>query len=100
MVNEEMIPEPRKNRIVGSVWFAPVVGLIMFIVGLAAGYFGRPLVTPASKTTEPETAAVQPATSPDSQDLQDLMEFLVEEARHIKGAPDAPVTIIEFSDFQ
>ena len=27
------------------------------------------------------------------------MDFLLSDARHIEGDPDAPVTIIEFSDF-
>jgi protein-disulfide isomerase len=29
-----------------------------------------------------------------------IMEFLMSDARHIQGAADAPVTIIEFSDFK
>ena len=32
--------------------------------------------------------------------LQEVMDYLVPQIRHIKGDPEAAVTIIEFSDFQ
>jgi hypothetical protein len=32
--------------------------------------------------------------------LQELMAYLLPQVRHFKGDPAAPVTIIEFSDFQ
>jgi protein-disulfide isomerase len=48
---------------------------------------------PASETNteSPEVAAEATPT---------IMEFLMENARHVDGNPDAPITIIEFSDFK
>ena len=40
-----------------------------------------------------EAAAVQPATPT-------IMEFVMSDARHMQGDVNAPVTIIEFSDFK
>jgi protein-disulfide isomerase len=40
-----------------------------------------------------EAAAIQPATPT-------IMEFVMSDARHMQGDVDAPVTIIEFSDFK
>jgi protein-disulfide isomerase len=58
-----------------------------------------PAATPTSKTppTSAATAASEtnePTPSPTQQ------EYIISQTRHFKGDPDAPVTIIEFSDFQ
>jgi len=85
-----------------------VVGVVMLGIGLLAGYFGRPLVNP-----EPTTAlAVASADSgnqaaarsaspavPDSSGPA-LMDGVITRTRHFKGEPSAPITIIEFGDFQ
>ncbi len=62
-----------------------IVGVIMFVLGLGAGYFGRPIVSP------------QPTPSTGKQTIQTM---LVSWTRHFKGNPNAPVTMLEFSDFQ
>ncbi|GAB4536130.1 MAG: hypothetical protein Kow0063_21190 [Anaerolineae bacterium] len=86
------------------------VGVVMLVIGVLAGYFGRPLITPqpleaagapvaAADDAEPSVAGdIGPAASDPS--AQRLMDALVAQTRHFKGDPDAPVTIIEFSDFQ
>jgi len=43
---------------------------------------------------EEESESAQPATQPT------MMDLVVGQTRHFKGDPDAPITIIEFSDFQ
>ena len=72
-----------------------VVGLA---VGVLAGFFGRPLLTPRPlnnpAVVTPEEAAGQ-ATLPAG-----VMEAVVAQTRHFKGDAQAPVTIIEFGDFQ
>jgi uncharacterized protein HemX len=79
---------------------AGLVGLVMLLVGALLGYFGRGQFGPeaqAAKATEQAQvalAATQAAAN------ADLMEYLVQNTRHFKGDPSAPVTIIEFSDFQ
>lgn len=82
-------------------WATPIVGLVMLLVGLAGGYFARPLINPETK--QPVAQATTPTVSlPEEapQSAEEMMTFLVSQVRHFKGDPDAPVTIIEFSDFQ
>jgi hypothetical protein len=88
-------------------WATPVVGVVMLLLGAAAGYFLRPVAAPEAKITQQPAAAPaqaqQPsgaASAPDVQSAEELMSFLAGETRHFVGSPDAPVTIIEFSDFQ
>ncbi len=82
-----------------------VVGLV---VGALLGYAGRPLVTPqptpTASVTSAETAGQSTAsgTSPslDGANPATLMDAVVAQTRHFKGDPNAPVTIVEFGDFQ
>lgn len=82
------------------------------LIGMVIGYLGRPLlaseppraaqpqvesVADASAPTSPTAA---PASSADTSSAQTLMDSLIAQTRHFRGNPDAPVTIIEFSDFQ
>jgi protein-disulfide isomerase len=78
---------------------APVVGVVMLIVGLLVGYYGRPTLDKWSGLPTPAQAAiVGPQPLPQSQD--ELMPYLISQTRHFKGNPNAPVTLIEFADFQ
>jgi protein-disulfide isomerase len=77
----------------------------MLVVGLAAGYFLRPLLPlPGASALAPETAssgAVSPAEETQvAADSAALMAALVQQTRHFIGDANAPVTIIEFADFQ
>jgi hypothetical protein len=97
-----------------QTWATPIIGIVMLVAGLLLGYFGRPLLSNdapsaavASGTNiEPTVVA---ATQSDSQAASNeaspastptLMEFLIGQTNHFKGDPDAPVTVIEFSDYQ
>jgi hypothetical protein len=81
----------------------------MLVAGLLSGYFALSLLAgvtqvPSSTATMDEgppseaPASISRSELPSSR--EELMGFLVNEARHFKGDPDAPVTMIEFSDFQ
>jgi len=97
-----------------QTWATPIIGIVMLVAGLLLGYFGRPLVSNGALSAavapgtgaEPTVAAANPS---DSQAVSNegapvstptLMEFLIGQTNHFKGNPDAPVTLIEFSDYQ
>lgn len=82
------------------------------LLGAVIGFMGRPLVT-----SPPRTAPVVPATGPASASqpagqsqatqtsarsagTQARLDNVVAQTRHFKGDPNAPVTVIEFGDFQ
>jgi hypothetical protein len=102
MEETEVVQTKKRPAITINVqsWATPVVGIIMLIVGLFGGYYGRPLVGDGG-----EQAAVPQAIAPvQPQGLgsgnEELMDFLNSQVRHVMGDPDAPVTLIEFGDFQ
>jgi protein-disulfide isomerase len=78
-------------------WATPVVGVVMLMIGLLAGYYGRPLIGGIK-----EQAAVPQSIAPSQAGAgnEELMAYLVSQTRHFTGNPDAPVTLIEFGDFQ
>jgi hypothetical protein len=97
---------------VHSIW-TPILAVIMLAVGLLGGYFIRPLIprvtsgntavsTEAVVAQSPAQAQNTPAPQPtmSAADKQKLMDALIKQTRHFKGDANAPVTIIEFSDFQ
>jgi hypothetical protein len=109
---EESDNKPALVVNVQSIW-TPILAIIMLVVGLLGGYFIRPYIpraTSGAKGGPQETAVAQspgqPQKTPPAQptmspaDRQKLEDTLVKQTRHFKGDPNAPVTIIEFSDFQ
>jgi uncharacterized protein YneF (UPF0154 family) len=89
-------------------WWIPIVGVVMLLVGLVGGYFLRPLV-PGTQTAEQptenpsevsslQTQAPQPTMDPETR--KQLMDYLLPNVKHFKGDANAPVTLLEFSDFQ
>ncbi len=82
------------------IWFIPVIALAMFLLGMLAGYFGRPLISPQPEGSDDVAASGTPNTAAGQGGNQEVMAFLIQETRHFKGDPNAPVTIIEFSDFK
>ena len=56
----------------------------------------------ANADASSQTADEQPqrTTDADAVPTPTIMDFLMSDATHIQGAADAPVTIIEFSDFK
>jgi hypothetical protein len=95
-------------------WWTPVLAIVMLLVGLAAGYYIRPYVTArfpetagttseaAVSPTEAISGTAEPTADPTqvAESRSQMMEFLVGQARHFIGDENAPITMIEFSDFQ
>ncbi len=68
------------------------LGALLLVLGFGAGYAGRPLLDP------PLPAVPQGASSASAGAT--LLDLLTAQVRHFKGSANAPVTIIEYSDFQ
>lgn len=68
-----------------------VIGLV---AGMLAGFFGRPLVT--ARPLDSTVTSANPAAGK----AVPSMDAVVAQTRHFKGNANAPVTIIEFGDFQ
>jgi hypothetical protein len=105
--SSESKESPEKAALVINVksWATPIIGLIMLMIGLMAGYFGRPFFVNRSTNLPTDVAASQQSitsTTPpvSSSEGEALMDTLISQTRHFKGNSDAPITIIEFSDFQ
>ncbi len=111
---EKPVPPASALTITIQSWATPIVGLLMLIIGLIGGYYARPLVDAPSLIAPATTGEESPPTSQQSAAgdtseaaapeqatrQQALMDTLISQVRHFKGNPNAPVTIIEFSDFQ
>jgi hypothetical protein len=85
-------PNPQKPALTIHIhtWATPVVGLVMLVFGLLAGYFARPLVSPLFNRVTPTPTAI----------AEGLKDIVGAQTKHFLGDPNAPVTLIEFSDFQ
>ncbi len=92
----EAKPETRSG-LPAKPWFLLIIGLL---VGGLAGFALRPLVMPAAAGPVAPLAGV-----PDSGQInepnphQSVMLAVIAGARHFQGNPDAPVTLVEFGDF-
>lgn len=94
---------------------------IFFAVGLLLGFLGRPwvlqdvpvevvvtvdaadliaVVTPTAADAAANTPEPPAAADTTGEATPTIMEFLMADVRHVQGEPDAPITIIEFSDFK
>lgn len=88
--------------IVIQSWATPIAALVMLIFGLVGGFFLRPVVLPERvmvteivNPVQPTSAAV--ATNPNS---GEIMLVVMQQTKHFIGNENAPVTIVEFSDYQ
>jgi protein-disulfide isomerase len=110
VIDEEPLEESQTEKS-HPVLITILVGVAMLLAGILLGYFGRGQFGPEAQATRSTATAqavalaTQSAVSAQTSATQaaanaDLMKFLEENTRHYKGDPNAPVTIIEFSDYQ
>lgn len=99
---EETKVEPRRPAFVINVysWATPIVGVLMLVIGLLGGYFGRPYISPKAEAVNASVEPQATSSAADAAQRQEMMNFIVGQVKHFKGDPKAPVTLIEFSDFQ
>lgn len=86
-------------------WATPIIGFVMLVIGLVAGYLGRPYlasvaVTGTSTPVATGTSAAPAVAQPTSEEQPEIKSLVVAQTRHFIGDETAPITIIEFSDFQ
>lgn len=81
-------------------WATPIIGAAMLVLGLLVGFYGRPFVLAGNQSDAGSAPPVVIPTADNSAAQEKLMESVVAQTRHFKGDPNAPVTIIEFADFQ
>ena len=91
------------------------LGFVVWLIFLAAGWACSPSKT-AETVPKVEQEATQEIAAVDTPELVDtpqqekpppaeiptvsVMDVVLEDARHIMGNADAPVTIVEYSDFK
>jgi protein-disulfide isomerase len=93
----------RPDRLGQWLQSKPVFGVIMLVIGLLVGYFGRPAWEARTSTTAAsDLSSVSNVQGPQPlpQSQEELLPFLISQTRHWRGNPAAPVTLIEFADFQ
>ncbi len=83
-------------------WATPIVGVVMLLLGLLVGYLIHPInaTQQAVATTDSSSASAQTRPTADPTASKQLMDYLVTQVKHFQGDANAPVTLIEFSDFQ
>lgn len=95
------VPSPKKGT--GPI-LAIGIAMITFVAGLVIGFVGRPAVVPdvvqVVTATPDATAVAQAAATPTASSQGTIMDVVLADARHSQGDINAPVTIVEFSDFK
>jgi protein-disulfide isomerase len=83
-------------------WATPLAAILMLVIGLAGGYLLRPTIEErlSPQVSQPASLPAAQADAPSSSEADLLMQVVIDQTRHFKGSLDAPVTIIEFSDFK
>jgi len=111
MIDQPQGEKPALTVIIQS-WWTPAVAVIFLVVGLLAGYFGRPLVNKSSTSdggvaavatqagAVPAVQAASPTATVDPAQVKQMMDSVISQTTNFQGDPNAIVTLIEFSDYQ
>jgi protein-disulfide isomerase len=102
--DEDTAPKPaqetggtEKSGVSPNPWLLLVIGLL---VGGLAGFYLYPLVIPETVTAVGPLAAVEESAEINKPDPhQAVMLAVIAGARHFQGDENAPITLIEFGDF-
>jgi hypothetical protein len=98
---QENAEQPDARRIRRWAWTLCLV-LTALMLGFFAGYYLRPIMEEpgGAGTRKPASAVAQPEGSRGANSPSSLMEAVVKRTRQWKGDANAPVTIVEFGDYQ
>jgi len=77
-----------------------VVAIVMLLVGVGLGYIGRGAFGPEAIAASGTATAVAYAIQTRAATNQEVMKAIIAQTNHFRGDPNAPITLIEFSDFQ
>jgi hypothetical protein len=83
-----------------SWWITAAIGAAMLVVGLFLGYVGRGSLGPEAQAAKATQSAQTALLQTQQVTNKEIMDMLIKQTRHFKGSENAPVTLIEFSDFQ
>ena len=89
---------PGNTRYLHWVRFG-LFGVAIFLFGVVTGFTARPWLTAGDATPAAASPASRITVTPPGPRPEPL-DSVVSRTRHFKGHADAPVTIVEFSDFQ
>lgn len=78
------------------LWSITVTGLAILFIGTLASFSKQWLFTSKAQ----ETTALPGFVKTPTNEREAMMQIATAQTRHFKGDLDAPVTILEFSDFQ
>jgi protein-disulfide isomerase len=93
---EETVEAQAKSSL-PNPWLLLIIGLV---VGGLAGFFGRPVFMPETDANAAPLANVGASDQMNKPDPhQGVMLAVIAGARHFTGDPNAPVTLVEFGDF-
>ena len=99
----ESPPPPNTSNALVTI----LTGLVMLLMGVIVGYLSHPaLVGYLSPSATPEPTSTTAPTPKPTQDTAratqaaELMDYINANTRHLRGNANAPVTLVEFSDFQ
>lgn len=96
---EELPPEPEEKQ--SRPWLlTAAVGVLMLAIGLLGGYVGRGQFGPEAQAARATDSARAVLAQTQAAAGAEMMKYLQDQARHVKGGETAPVTVIEFSDYQ
>jgi protein-disulfide isomerase len=103
----ETVEKKSTFRAISWLLLVMVLGL-----GILGGFYLRPLLTPQVKADTVSANVVEPVTIPNNNGADEntaveeslnaheaVMQTVVANTRHFDGDPNAPVTLIEFADF-
>ncbi len=84
-------------------WDTVLACFATLVIGLVMGFFARPLLTISAPTPAPAARAQEDQNAFETKanaDPKGIMITALKQVKHFMGSENAPVTMLEFADFQ